>query len=316
MGDSKLKKIFCNEDIVKRLEIWSLMFAIMYIAAQFIIYFIAAILCYKYSFQTLTPLMAAVYSTAGAIQIVPYIIAAVVMLLMKKPGKLKLVGFLSFWTVWKLFGSQILFVIDKALCDLLESSWSFASYQYYFTIEQQLIGQFITYFLSVAVVITLMSAAAIDFFRADSGKTPNNHPKLLKITAYIAVAAAGIPILFMLLNFIVSLHNTVLRSGKILGVIDYIIMIASMAAMAVIGAYCVKNNGLCKNGKNLILVMFAMYLVRGASYFVSGIYSFLYASPFSIITDMISSCLASAALLAVIIIGAYRISLNDKEENL
>lgn len=190
------------------------MFAIMYIAAQFIIYFIAAILCYKYSFQTLTPLMAAVYSTAGAIQIVPYIIAAVVMLLMKKPGKLKLVGFLSFWTVWKLFGSQILFVIDKALCDSLESSWSFASYQYYFTIEQQLVGQFITYFLSVAVVITLMSAAAIDFFRADSGKTPTNHPKLLKITAYIAVAAAGIPILFMLLNFIVSLHNTVLRSGK------------------------------------------------------------------------------------------------------
>lgn len=307
MGDSKLKKIFCNEDIVKRLEIWGLMSAIMYIAAQFIIYLTAAVVCYKdYSFQPLTLLMsAAVSSTMGVIQIVPYIIAAVVMLMMKKPSRLKLVGLLIYWAVFKLFGAQITFFIAKAFNSALENFLSYTSYQYSFLISQKAAwGQFIMYFLSVAVVIMLRSAAAVDFFRA--GALPKNNEKLLKITSYIA-AAAVIPIVFMLLNLILTLHNIGLTLGRISGIIGYIVIIASTAAMAVIGAYCVKNNGLCKNGKNLIIAAAIVYLIRGASYFVSDIYPFLYASSFSTLIDTISSLLVAIALFAVIIAGAYQI---------
>lgn len=314
MGNSKFPKILCNDNIVKRLEIWGLLSAIMYIAAQFIIYFIEAALFYKdYDFQPPTFLIAAAYDTVGAIQIVPYIFAAVVMLLIKKPSKLKLVGFLSLRAVWGLVGAQVTLIIAKTF---LGSSWGSMSYVYHSSIEYEWVGRFITYFLSVASITSLMIAAAIDFFRADSGKVPNNSAKLWKIAAYIVAVTSVISILFMLLNFIISLHNTVMRSGKFPGVIVYVIMIASTSVMAVIVIYCVKNNGLCRNGKNLILVMFAAYLIRGASCFVSGIYSFLHASPFSAIANVMSSCFASVALFAVIIIGSYQIHLNDKGENL
>lgn len=311
MGDSKLKKIFCNDDIVKRLEIWGLTSAIMYIAVQFIIYLIAALVCYKdYSFQPLTPLMAAAVSTVGAAQIVPYTIAAVVMLLIKKPSRLKLVGLLIYWAVFKLFGAQITFFIAKAFNSALENFLSYTSYQYSFLISQKAAwGQFILYFLSGAVVIMLRSAAAVDFFRA--GALPKNNEKLLKIMAYIA-AAAVIPIVFMLLNLILTLHNIGLTLGRISGIIGYIVIIASTAAMAVIGVYCVKNNGLCKNGKNLIIAAAIVYLIRGASYFVSEIYPFLYASSFSTLIDTISSLLVAIALFAVIITGAYQINSEDK----